>query len=246
MSRPSKCRVVCSLPRTMTFVPVSRAKRQIVIMTVDEYETIRLIDKIGLSQEECSTYMGVARTTVQQIYTTARKKLADALVEGMPLHIEGGNYRLCDAAEKRSACCTCHKYCHDTASDSYPDDTDSEEKNMNVIIPVNEDHETMCVSFARAPFFMVYDTELGKGEAFQNPAAEEQSGAGIKAAQFMLDKNAGALITIRCGENAAGVLKSAGVKIYESQSDKVAKNLAALAEGKLTELDHFTSYHGIR
>ncbi len=65
-------------------------------MTVDEYETIRLIDLENLSQEECGAYMKVARATVQQIYAGARVKVARALVEGLPLRIGGGEYRLCD------------------------------------------------------------------------------------------------------------------------------------------------------
>jgi len=73
-------------------------------MTVDEYEAVRLIDHQGFTQEECSDYMGIARSTPQQIYLDARKKLASMLAEGRPLQIGGGEYRLCDA---REAACTC-------------------------------------------------------------------------------------------------------------------------------------------
>lgn len=82
MPRPRKCRKVCCLPDNDGFVPVRGGEELIpIVLNVDEYESIRLIDREGFSQEQCGEYMRIARTTVQQIYAAARKKLADALVE---------------------------------------------------------------------------------------------------------------------------------------------------------------------
>lgn len=115
MPRPRKCRKVCHLPDTAEFVPVrGNGRENMVIMTVDEYETIRLIDRQGFSQEECGQYMHIARTTVQQIYNTARKKIAEAIVDGKTLKIEGGDYRLCDGKEQFCGCGGCKKHrCQD-------------------------------------------------------------------------------------------------------------------------------------
>ena len=106
MPRPRKCRQVCRLPRHDAFAPVGCGQAaEAVVITVDEYEAIRLIDYEGLSQEECAASMGVARTTVQQIYNTARQKLSAALVEGRPFRIQGGDYRLCQGDRGCRGCC---------------------------------------------------------------------------------------------------------------------------------------------
>ena len=109
MPRPKKCRKVCSMPRTTVFSP-NQDDPEYIILTVDEYESIRLIDKQGFSQEECAVYLQVARTTAQQIYNSARYKIATALVSGNGIRIEGGDYRLCDGKEQYCACGGCQRH----------------------------------------------------------------------------------------------------------------------------------------
>ena len=100
MPRPTKHRRVCHFPQTLEFCPAQGAEgKNPVIVTVDEYEAIRLIDKEGLSQEQCAAHMQVSRTTVQQIYANARKNLAIALVDSRPIRIDGGDYQLCDGRD---------------------------------------------------------------------------------------------------------------------------------------------------
>ena len=97
MAGPRKCRRVCSMPKSTVFLPENPEPGAAEVnLTIEEYETIRLIDWVGLTQEECSDFMQVARTTVQQIYWDARKKIAQTLVQGAVLRIRGGNYELCE------------------------------------------------------------------------------------------------------------------------------------------------------
>ena len=97
MPRPVKCRKVCHFPNVLEFLPADDTEKKTpIVLTVDEYETIRLLDKKGYSQEQCAVSMQIARTTVQRIYEIARKKIADALIDGHPLRIEGGDFRICD------------------------------------------------------------------------------------------------------------------------------------------------------
>ncbi len=100
MSRPTKSRRICRIPDILAFEPMEQKKSQKepVVLFLDEYEAIRLIDKEGCSQEKCSAQMGISRTTVQKIYESARQKMATVLVEGRPLRIEGGEYAFCDGS----------------------------------------------------------------------------------------------------------------------------------------------------
>ena len=102
MPRPVKVRRVCGMPKVREFLPCAEACSESVLLSVDEYEVIRLIDSLGYSQKESSEQMGVARTTVQAMYDSAREKIADAIVNGKRLVIDGGSYKVCPHSRK---CC---------------------------------------------------------------------------------------------------------------------------------------------
>ena len=109
MSRPRRRRRVCSLPQENLYGPLKgpHREREEIQLNLDEYETIRLIDYEGLNQEEASLRMNIGRTTVQAIYTEARKKIALSLVEGSILKIDGGDYVLCQDEEPEFRCGAC-------------------------------------------------------------------------------------------------------------------------------------------
>lgn len=111
MARPRKWRKVCCLPESNRFGPldITMNQNQFITLAVDEYETIRLIDFEGLTQEECADQMHIARTTVQRIYSEARKKIAESLVSGKVLRIEGGDYKLCNGLGNSCGNGNCHR-----------------------------------------------------------------------------------------------------------------------------------------
>ncbi len=104
MPRHRKCRRICSLPETEGFQPIrdSDAFHDNVILNIDEYEVIRLIDLEKLTQEQCAIQMAVSRTTVTNIYEEARFKIADALIHAKKLVVGGGEFILC---EHKEVCC---------------------------------------------------------------------------------------------------------------------------------------------
>lgn len=114
MPRPRKWRRVCCLPENSRFGPLdsSAANEDFIRMQVDEFETIRLIDLEGFTQAECADRMNIARSTVQGIYIAARRKLAESLVNGKVLKIEGGDYRLCEGPGNFCDGEGCRRYRH--------------------------------------------------------------------------------------------------------------------------------------
>lgn len=120
---------------------------------------------------------------------------------------------------------------------------------MKLIVPVENKtlDAPVCPSFGRTPLFVLFNTESGNHEFLDNSAASSQGGAGIKAAQMLVDSGAAVLITYRCGENAAKVLDAAGIKMYKAQDGSVTDNIAKYKDGRLsllTEIHPGFHHHG--
>lgn len=116
MPRPCKRRRICEVPSCKKFGPLMECEKELdkVVMTLDEFECIRLIDLEKMNQEQCAKQMNVARTTVQAIYVSARGKIAECLVGKKELLIEGGDYEICSDEDKpchgtRHCRCCCHE-----------------------------------------------------------------------------------------------------------------------------------------
>ena len=96
MVRPQKNRRVAFNPEISYFKPRGIPMMQLeeVRLTVDEREAIRLSDLLGMSHEEAGRCMGVSRATFGRIIQKGRKTIADALINGKAINVEGGNYRI--------------------------------------------------------------------------------------------------------------------------------------------------------
>ncbi len=106
MVRPQKNRIVAFKPDVSYFKPrgIPMIDLTEVNLTVDERESIRLADLLGMSHEEAGKRMGVSRATFGRIVQRARKAVADALINGKAIKIEGGNYSL--ISDKRIFICS--------------------------------------------------------------------------------------------------------------------------------------------
>jgi len=110
---------------------------------------------------------------------------------------------------------------------------------MKIAMPVNDKsmESGVCLSFGRAPYYLIYESDSEEFEFIDNSAAASQGGAGIKAAQQIVDEKVEAVLAPRCGQNAADVIEAAGIKIYQTEGESIQDNLTAFAQDKLLALD---------
>lgn len=113
---------------------------------------------------------------------------------------------------------------------------------MKILLPVNEQNieSGVCVSFGRSPYFLLWDTNTNNSTYVENPGASSSGGAGIKAAQAVVDHKSDVLIVPRIGKNASDVIDVAGIKIYKSTQENIIKCIDQMKNG---ELEILTDIH---
>lgn len=205
MTRRPRCRCISQYPDHWSFSPDEVSSDEIVVMSLDEFETIRLIDKEGMTQEECSNRMGVARTTVTSIYDSARKKIAEALIDGRRLQISGGAYQLKEMFNIGAI-----------------------KKGTNIMrIAVTYENGNIFQHFGHTEQFKLYDVENGQIVCSQ---IVDTNGSGHGAlAGFLKAAEVDALICGGIGMGAQMALAEAGIKLYggvQGSADEAAKALA--------------------
>ena len=101
MGRRALCRRVSYLPSVNFFKPagIPLGELEEVCLSVEELEAIRLKDIEDLEQEQCAEKMNVSRTTFVRILDAARKKMAEALINGKAIRIEGGHFEVAGTAD---------------------------------------------------------------------------------------------------------------------------------------------------
>ena len=245
MPRPKKHRLICSVPACTSFGPCGKNALETITMTVDEYEVIRLIDMEELTQEQCAEQMGVARTTVQAIYSTARRKIAQCLVLGCHLYIDGGDVRFCEHQGQTCGmgCRRRKKQFENTNNKTFTEQNfNSNDIGGNKMkIAVTYENGDVFQHFGHTEQFKVYETENGK---ILSSSVIGTDGNGHGALAGML-KNMG-INTLICGgigEGAKRALEESGIKFYGGVSGSADMAVSSLLNGTLSFNPDITCNH---
>lgn len=223
MPRPQRRRRICSEPEYVSFIPQGCAPTGDAVLSLDEFEVIRLVDCEGRTHEQCAAQMDISRTTVTEIYESARRKLADVLVNGRRLLVEGGSYRLCDGAAVHCCGRKCFRNGEGFAMD---------EKGENIMrIAVTYENGNIFQHFGHTEQFKLYDVEDGKVVS-EKVIDTNGTGHGTLAG-LLAGGGVDILICGGIGGGAQTALAQAGVKLYGGVSGSADEAVKALIAGNL-------------
>lgn len=241
MARPQKYRRICNKPEFTGFSPDIETELEPVILTLDEFEVIRLVDLEKHTHEQAAKQMDISRSTVTEIYESARGKIADSIVNGRRLVIDGGNYRLCDGSPNWCYKKHCRKQNLQNAFSEIA-------KGDNIMrIAVTYEDGNIFQHFGHTEQFKIYDIEDGKVVSSQ---VLDTSGSGHGAlAGFLFNGNVDVLICGGIGGGAQMALAEAGIKLYGGVSGSADAAVDALINGTLSfnpdvRCNHHDHEHG--
>ena len=210
MLRPNKPKCVQKLPICQTYYPAGKENScHEIVLSVEEYETLRLLDYQGMTQAQCARQMGIARATVQSLYTEARKKTARFLVEGAGLCIRGGNFCIEEPKEKNG----------------------SEKGVFKMKIAVTYENGEVFQHFGHTEQFKVYTAEDGK---ILSSEIVDTNGSGHGAlAGFLKNLGVEVLICGGIGGGARNALAEAGIRLFPGACGNADAQAEAFLAGSL-------------
>ena len=221
MPRPNKPKCVQKLPICQTYYPAGKENScHEIVLSVEEYETLRLLDYQGMTQAQCARQMGIARATVQSLYTEARKKTARFLVEGAGLCIRGGNFCIEEPKEKNG----------------------SEKGVFKMKIAVTYENGEVFQHFGHTEQFKVYTAEDGK---ILSSEIVDTNGSGHGAlAGFLKNLGVEVLICGGIGGGARNALAEAGIRLFPGACGNADAQAEAFLAGSLNyNPDTMSNHH---
>jgi predicted DNA-binding protein (UPF0251 family)/predicted Fe-Mo cluster-binding NifX family protein len=205
MPRPRKCRRVSHPPQVSCFKPRGIPLRDLteVYLTVEGYEALRLADLEGLGHQEAAERMGVSRHTFGRVLAEARRAVAEALVNGYALHINGGDYVM--ARSRRPAP-------GQELPPPQPQEVSMEKIAISSEGPTLED--LVDPRFGRAAGFVIVDPQSMATSYLDNGASQARAqGAGIQAAEVVARAGVKVVLTGFVGPKAFQALQAVGIQI---------------------------------
>ena len=222
MARPTHCRYVTQAPQTKYFKPCGLPLRELqeVSISVEGLEALRLADEEGLTASDAAIFMRISRHTFGRLLTKTRTTVADALINGKALRIEGGTYKLLSPIPLSI----------------------SKEKKMP-IIAVSSDgpsiDDMVDPRFGRAGGFFVLNTQTMESSYIDNGESQCRSqGAGIETAERVCAMGVTAVLSGFVGPKAFAALTAAGIQIYQDLEDMTVREaIEKFTSGSISPAD---------
>ena len=214
MARQFAKKTVRANPTACCFMACAVAPQGEVTITllIEEWESMRLVDYLGLDQAGAASSMGVSRQTVQSLLQAARQKTARALVEGVALTIQGGAY-----------------------INALPDKGNMSNRSKEMKVAVTCEGNEVFQHFGRTPEFCVYTVEDGRVAGIEKMQAPAEGHGALVG--FLKEHDVNALICGGIGGGAVNRLREAGIAIYAGASGDVDQQVNSYLSGQLQASD---------